>query len=112
MDVVTLTTIDQDLNSLLDDRNNAEEIRVIMAEEPKIKVTDNQEMTIQMDRASESPGWRGRPAATAVREAERPLHPGPSMPLFTTSPYHDNLSDDEESPAAQTEAFQASSRLQ
>ena len=58
MDEATLATMDQDLNSLLEDRNDTEEIRVFMAEEPKIKVTDSLAMSIQMDRASEPPRWR------------------------------------------------------
>ena len=58
MDEATLATMDQDLNSLMDDHDDAEEIRVFMAEEPKIKVTDSLAMSIQMDRASEPPRWR------------------------------------------------------
>ena len=88
-----MATMDQDLNSFLEDRDDEEEIRVFMAEEPKIEVTDNLAMSIQMDRASEPSRWRNGPAAKAVRETERPPHRGPPLSLFATSPYHKDLSD-------------------
>ena len=53
-----MATMDQDINSLLDYQDHAEETRVIMTDEPKIEITDNMAMSVQTDQATEPPRRR------------------------------------------------------
>ena len=102
------TTMDEDLNSLLDFHNHAEEIRVIMTDEPKIEITDNMATSMQTDQMPKTPRKRRQPKATATRETERgSLYPDPPLPISPINPYHEDLTDDEDGPAAHMAGFQA-----